>query len=56
MLNPIAVIFTEYRNAIMYNKSPDFENLAIAFLISGVIFIFGVWFFHKNENKFARLI
>lgn len=56
MLNPIAVIFTEYRNAIMYGKMPDFTYLAFAFLISGLMFIFGVWFFSRNENKFARLI
>lgn len=56
MLNPIAVIFTEYRNAIMYGKMPDFTYLALAFLTSGLIFIFGVYFFVRNEKKFARLV
>lgn len=55
MLNPMAAIVEGFRSAFL-GKPFDLAMLAISFLISVGIFIFGVAYFEKVERRFADII
>lgn len=55
-LNPIAFIMDQCRNALIYNKMPDFGWLAMWFVIGCLLSWIGVVVIHKYENSYAKVI
>lgn len=56
MLNPMAIFIDLYRGAILNLDFPDMLNIAFLILISFLVFIFGIWFFIKNERMMMKRI
>jgi lipopolysaccharide transport system permease protein len=54
-INPMAGIITAYRDVLLYQQLPG-PYLAIAGLISLVIFGLGYWFFKRVEFQFADIV
>lgn len=55
-LNPMAVIVNAYRKTILSGGPPNWSSLAIALVMSVVIFIVGFYLFKKSEGKFADYV
>ncbi len=56
MLNPMAIFIDLYRSAILNLDFPGVFNIIFLILISSLIFIFGIWFFIKNEKMMMKRI
>lgn len=56
MLNPMAGIIDGYRAVLLQGQSPNLFYLAIAFVISLVLFLFGYLYFKRVEMTFADVI
>jgi len=64
MLNPIAVIFQQARAQLMGHANvitvdQVFTNplwIILPFLVIGIIFVIGIWYFKKSQGKFAEKI
>ncbi|MCD8020716.1 MAG: ABC transporter permease [Clostridiales bacterium] len=54
--NPMALILSSLRKSILYGETPDVKWLAIWFVISIIIAIFGVRKIYKNENSYVKVI
>jgi len=55
-LNPIAYLLSEFRNVILYNKSPDFKYLLIWFAVGMILSIVGLKNIYRNENSYAKVL
>lgn len=55
-LNPMAVIVNAYRQVLLSNKSPNMASLAVAALVSLLIFSLGFALFKKMEGEFADYV
>jgi lipopolysaccharide transport system permease protein len=56
MLNPMAVIVSFYRWAIMHTPLPDFKYIVIACAFSVFLFFFSFLFFYKYENAMVKRV
>ena len=56
MLNPMATIVHSYRNILFYGLPPDFSYLSIAFVISILCFLMGIYVFRRLEFRFAEVL
>lgn len=54
--NPIALIMTDMRNVLMYNREPHYISLAIWAVISIVISAIGIRTIYKHENTYVKVI
>lgn len=55
-INPWAVLFTAYRDAIYEGRMPDFAVLGLLLLISVVLLLGSVLFFKRLEPSFAKVL
>lgn len=55
-LNPLTSIIEESRNVLIWNRLPDWGNLALMLLVSGLIAWFGFWVFQRCREGFADVI
>ncbi len=55
-LNPMAVLIDTYRRVVLYNQMPDWPYLALATVISALVFFLGYRYFKSAEKQFADLI
>ncbi len=55
-INPVAVLINSMRNALLYQKVPDFQILGIWCLISIVLCCIGVRTIYKNENSYVKVV
>lgn len=56
MLNPIAVLLSMARNALVFNQWPDFRLYGVQVVLSMVIAIFGYAFFMRVKSAFADVL
>lgn len=54
MLNPMARLIKESRNALIYNYIPSLKQLVITFIGTIIVFILGIITFKKRYKKFAE--
>lgn len=54
--NPIALIMTDMRNVLLYNKDPHFLALGIWLAICLLISVIGVKIIYKYENSYVKII
>lgn len=55
-LNPMTGVITAARASILGNNSVDWTLLAISFIVSIGLLLFGLWYFKKTEQFFADII
>ena len=55
-LNPLVLIITESRKALVLGESPDWASVALAFLMGLAIAFAGFWWFQKVRKGFADVI
>lgn len=55
-LNPMAVIVNAYRQVLLSGKNPNLYSLAVAAMVSFVVFSFGFVVFKKLEGEFADYV
>lgn len=56
LLNPMYHIIVNLREIIYFGLFPNSNTLLISTIFSIFIFLFGLWFFKKNENKVMYLL
>ncbi len=54
--NPIALIMTDLRNVMLYNREPHYLSLAIWAVISIIISAIGIRTIYKHENTYVKVI
>lgn len=54
--NPMALLITDMRNAVLYDKSPHWMWLLLWTLISLLFSIIGIRTIYKNENTYVKVI
>lgn len=54
LLNPLAVVITQSQNVLVSGLQPSWQNTAYAFIVSGLVAIFGWHWFRKNINSVAE--
>ncbi len=54
LLNPLAVIITESRSALITGKAFSWSSTAYALIVSGLLLMLGFWFFQKYIKKIAE--
>ncbi|MBN1182297.1 MAG: ABC transporter permease [Bacteroidales bacterium] len=55
-INPNVTFFTSFRNIFMYQKSPEYEWLAIWMFIAIIINVFGIMILYKSEKNYTKVI
>ncbi len=56
LINPMYHIIISLREIIYSGEFPELNTLLISVIFSTTIFLFGLWFFKKNENKVMYLL
>ena len=56
LYNPIFYFITIAREIVVYSRFPEYSFIAIAVIMSLVIFLLGVEVFMKNKSKFAERV
>lgn len=56
LVNPFAVLFTSYRDVLLYNRYPDWLMLAWVTGYSLVVFIVGFTLFIRSEKSFVKVM
>jgi len=54
--NPMALLITDMRNVVLYNKGPHLKWLLIWALIALLFSIIGINTIYKNENSYVKVI
>lgn len=49
-INPMSVVIQSYRKVLLDGTAPDWLSLALAFVTSVAIFLFGYWIHQRNES------
>jgi ABC-type polysaccharide/polyol phosphate export permease len=55
-LNPFAILFTAYRDAIYYGTAPDWGALAVLAVVSILLLALATWLFKRVEPQFAKVL
>jgi lipopolysaccharide transport system permease protein len=55
-LNPLAVIISESRNALIFGQSPDWSVLGMIFALGLCVALGGYWWFQKARRGFADVL
>ena len=56
LLNPFAHLMGAYRDCIMHNALPDLPGIVFALALGALAVVLGLWVFHSQERKFAKLV
>jgi len=56
ILNPMSILIDGYRKVLLIGQAPNLKYVAIATLISLLLFIFSYLYFKKTEGDFADII
>lgn len=56
MLNPMAIVFTLYRDVTLYQRLPDLFHVLYFLSLSIVMFVAGIWVFHRQEGVFTKYL
>lgn len=56
MLNPLTIIVEAVRHILIYNRWPDWQNLAVVTVLSLIIFQIGYFWFMKTKKAFADVL
>jgi lipopolysaccharide transport system permease protein len=56
VLNPMANLIEQYRNILMYSKSPDLWKLGIVFTEGVLIFALGYFILKKFNRTYPKII
>ncbi len=56
MLNPVAGLLDIYRNAILWSRTPDLENIGYLAAIAGIALVVGFVVFARGEGRFAKFL
>jgi len=54
--NPAATLINSYRDVLMYNTPPDWQNLFVIGLLSLAVCLYMLYFYSRNEQKLIRAI
>jgi len=54
LANPMTGIIELYREVLLHGRIPLISDLLLPLAYSVVVFILGMWFFYKRENKLAE--
>lgn len=54
--NPVAFLISSFRNALIYNTSPDGKILLVWFLFSVLLIVIGLLLIKKYENDYVKMI
>lgn len=54
--NPVALIMSDMRNVLIYQKDPHYLALAIWFLVGLALAAIGVKIIYKHENSYVKII
>ena len=54
--NPVACLISNMRKVVIYAATPNYVQIAIWFLISIIIDIWGIRLVYKNENSYIKVI
>lgn len=54
--NPIAFLLESMRNALLYAKTPDIQQLLLWGIISCIIALGGICTIYRNENSYVKVI
>jgi len=55
-LNPLAVLFVSYRNAIWAGTAPDWAGLLVVLAFSAAFLLVAIYLFKRAEPAFARIL
>ncbi len=55
-INPLTYYIESFRKLLVLGEMPNPISALIALLVSGVMFYFGYWFFHKVRKGFADVL
>lgn len=55
-LNPVAVIISESRNALIFGQSPDWISVCLMFILGLMVAVGGYWWFQKMRKGFADVL
>lgn len=55
-INPLTYFIEEARNVLIWNKSPDYINYLIAFILTLAIALIGLFVFERTKKGFADVI
>jgi homopolymeric O-antigen transport system permease protein len=53
--NPFAILFTAYRDVLMYHQSPNLIGLAVLAVVSALLLLVGYGYFVRAEPNFAKI-
>ena len=56
MLNPLTLIIVNMRKALIYGQWPDFGQLALYGVFTGLFAMAALWWFHKTRDGFADVL
>lgn len=54
--NPVAMLLHDMRNALLYNKQPNWIGLLVWAVISILLALLGIRQIYKNENSYVKVI
>ncbi|MCI8635510.1 MAG: ABC transporter permease [Eubacterium sp.] len=54
--NPMAYLIISFRKVILYGERPKFILIAVWFVVSCLISIYGIQLIYKNENSYVKVI
>jgi ABC-type polysaccharide/polyol phosphate export permease len=54
--NPASTFLTGYRNILMYNLPPDWQKLFLIGLVSLILIVYMIYFYHLNEHKLIKAL
>lgn len=54
--NPMALIVTGYRSALLDTAPPRMDLIAVWAALSGLVFVAGAWFFRRAKHGFADIL
>lgn len=55
-LNPLAHVIESYRQALLFNRTPDVLGLVLALAFGAALLVAGLALFRSQERKFAKLV
>ena len=55
-LNPLTVPISEFRNLVLWGKTPDLVTLAVYTIVALIVFYLGWWWFQRTKKVFADVL
>jgi len=54
MLNPLARIFNDSRNIVIYHQAPDWPSLLLTFIVCVIVYVIGYYIYKRQSRYFAE--